>query len=304
LYGFGHEEWLFNYEWLISGQRYSFLQPIGKFFSIYSGETADFLLYTVSPSKMRYLVGIIHNATVLTEKEQKFAYQEIKRHDWLKSMRNDLRVVGADPKILDYSPQDALANIRFTPSNVEIFDPMPVASTDLGLEKRNRYQPYDWDGKLIFSSQAGGGKAESSIKRSEDDRRRSEQSATSYSPQHIMIQNALYDQLCEHLGKGKVDYEKNFVDLSFTLGTKQFFIEVKIENTAKRCIRTAIGQLLEYAHYPSSQKATRLIVVGDTPATNSDVQYCKFIRKRYGIPIDYWEFSWEYMEVVGLKNKI
>jgi hypothetical protein len=255
---------------------------------------------------MRYLVGIIRNATVLTEKEQKFACREIKRHGWLKSMRNDLRVVGADPKILDYPPPYALVNIRFKPGDVEIFDPMQVASTDLGLEKRNRYQPYDWDGETLFDvgSQAGGGKAESPIKRSEDDRRKPEQSATSYSPQHIKIQNALYDQLCEYLGKGEVEYEKNFVDLSFKLGTKQAFIEVKVENTAKRCIRSAIGQLLEYAHYPSSRKATRLIVVGDAPVTDCDVEYCLFIRKKYGIPIEDWEFSWESKKVDGLENKI
>ena len=27
-FGFGHEEWLFNFAWLIDGYHYSFLQPV------------------------------------------------------------------------------------------------------------------------------------------------------------------------------------------------------------------------------------------------------------------------------------
>ncbi len=54
--GFGHEEWLFNFEWLLSGYnpgdqhgyKYSFLQPIGKYREIYIGETFSVLLYTVN----------------------------------------------------------------------------------------------------------------------------------------------------------------------------------------------------------------------------------------------------------------
>jgi len=40
-HGFGHEEWLFNYEWCIDGFKYAFLQPFngvaghrGKWFSL------------------------------------------------------------------------------------------------------------------------------------------------------------------------------------------------------------------------------------------------------------------------------
>ena len=29
-HGFGHEEWLFNFEWMIDGHRFAFLQPINK----------------------------------------------------------------------------------------------------------------------------------------------------------------------------------------------------------------------------------------------------------------------------------
>ena len=44
--GFGLEEWLFNYEWLIDGHKYGFLQPIGKYIQTYEGHSFSALLYT------------------------------------------------------------------------------------------------------------------------------------------------------------------------------------------------------------------------------------------------------------------
>ena len=63
-YGFGHEEWLFNFEWLINGYRYGILQPNGKFYKNYTEESCSILIYTVTPEQQTLLVGIISNVYV------------------------------------------------------------------------------------------------------------------------------------------------------------------------------------------------------------------------------------------------
>lgn len=44
--GFGHEEWLFNFVWLLDGDRfhYGFLQPVANSFKKVTGTTIDLLL--------------------------------------------------------------------------------------------------------------------------------------------------------------------------------------------------------------------------------------------------------------------
>jgi len=54
-HGFGHEEWLFNFEWLINGYRYGFLQPIGKYYDRYKGKTCSILMYTITPQQQNIL---------------------------------------------------------------------------------------------------------------------------------------------------------------------------------------------------------------------------------------------------------
>ena len=70
-----------------------------------------------------------------------------------------------------------------------------------------------------------------------------------------------------------------------------------MESTVKRCIRSALGQLLEYAHYPTGSRAERLVVVGDVLPTDYDRRYVSLLREKYRIPIYYSRFHWE-------KNKL
>ena len=56
-HGFGHEEWLFNCDWLIDGYRHGFLQPIGKCFSRYTGHNCSILLYALTPEREILLIG-------------------------------------------------------------------------------------------------------------------------------------------------------------------------------------------------------------------------------------------------------
>src|SRR5687767_1841500 len=117
----------------------------------------------------------------------------------------------------------------------------------------NRYQPIDWDdnfpaegivtGRGLPLSAAGS-------PRSEEQRQRAAVDGTTYSPRHVILQNALYRHLCEVHGRDAVQYEVSFIDLTVKANGGAMYFEIKIAPTAKRCIREALGQLLEYGIYP------------------------------------------------------
>ena len=66
--------------------------------------------------------------------------------------------------------------------------------------------------------------------------------------------------------------------------------EIKTYN-AKRCIREALGQLLEYNHYPSRISSDIMYVVGEEPLDKEDKQYMSFLRERYNLPIWYRQYN-------------
>jgi hypothetical protein len=91
----------------------------------------------------------------------------------------------------------------------------------------------------------------------------------------------------------KVGYEvEGVVDLAVKHSEKQYtFYEIKMGLTAKQCIRLALGQLLEYCHWPDQARAKKLVVVGQVPATNEEQNYISQLRKRYQLPIYYQHYD-------------
>ena len=86
--------------------------------------------------------------------------------------------------------------------------------------------------------------------------------------------------------------ENEAVDMKLIDGGHVTFYEIKMETTVKNCIRLALEQLIEYAHYPNYQRADNLVVVGDVSLNDDDSTYLKFIRDTYNIPLHYAQWSW------------
>jgi hypothetical protein len=87
--------------------------------------------------------------------------------------------------------------------------------------------------------------------------------------------------------------ERDYVDIRLIETDKITFIEIKMERKVKACLRLAIGQLLEYAHYPNFIKAHTLLVVGEFPITSDDEIYLQFIRDTYNLPLHYAQWLWD-----------
>lgn len=307
-HGFGHEEWLFNFAWLQTNgandyrkYKYGNLQPIGKYRDKYEGESFDVFVYTVAPDRSRIAVATITDVFVPGLREAKSAVAYMGKQGWLHEMKADLAELGIPPSSFDTSPF-SLVNVRFEPENVRFFDPRIALPKSHKLYRINRYQPIDWTGEQSADEKEGHqarSNRKPGKKRSEDDRKRTSIEGTTYSPRHVILQNHLYDHLCDLFGKAAVAYEEAFVDLALKLKKKVTLFEIKIAPTAKSCIREAFGQILEYAIYPDKLMADKLIVVGDGKPTASDIAYLSFLRANFDIPIFYRRWDWETMTLEG-----
>jgi hypothetical protein len=64
-----------------------------------------------------------------------------------------------------------------------------------------------------------------------------------------------------------------------------------MEASVRLCVRLALGQLLEYAHWPAQRpaqnKAHKLIVIGKIPPREDDKRYLSLLRKQYGLSLYY-----------------
>jgi hypothetical protein len=66
-----------------------------------------------------------------------------------------------------------------------------------------------------------------------------------------------------------------------------WFYEIKVASSARACIREALAQLLEYAHWPGGQVAERLFVIGEPDSDQDTVQYLTALHRKCKLPVYY-----------------
>ncbi len=290
--GFGHEEWLFDESKIINGYHYSFLQPMGHF--IYAGQIKDVHLFFYSKDFGKLYLGIIHNVECLTEKQAKDATKIYEKNGWLKEMKSDIIAIGGNATALDDNKY-SLFNIRFKINDVDINLSNPrIISQDDPSTKATYYKLYHKKGDIIFSDVPDNKhsvhrgmliKSEKTVVFNTDIRR------TYYDPQHNKMQNAIKKILVMSGEYKDVVLEKNYVDITATQKNGKIdFYELKTA-AAKASIREAIGQILEYAHYPNDKHADRLIIVGPNKPDKYDRMYLQYLRDTYKLPIWFRAFS-------------
>lgn len=115
--------------------------------------------------------------------------------------------------------------------------------------------------------------------------------------QHNELSNIMVEYLKKE-GYKNIKVEDNYVDIKCVdEDGKTIFFELKTSKTVKASIREALGQLLEYNHYPDTNKADKLIIVTKHEPDELDVQYLIGLRKKYNIPIYYQCFDTEKMKL-------
>ncbi|WP_156831588.1 hypothetical protein [Desulfovibrio piger] len=299
--GFGVEEWLSRKEWLLSGYkglpgdwRYAHITALWTKNNAYAGQ--DMRVYLFTYDNGAWLVGYIDQAHLIDEDEAAWAVEQFRRKGWLNAMREDVKAIEGNVDILSdktvrTSPL-GYASMRFKPDSLH-FLPEPQR---LIMNNWRYTVAYGWNPAYlgeVFPPDMLPGQENSSAQElarfSEAIRVRRAICAKECSPRQAPIQNRLALQLATIYGPQgyQVLCEDNRVDISIRKDNYTSFLEIKPADSAREAIRLALGQLLEYAHYPKADKADNLVVVSDAEPSPDDSQYIRQLRQRYGIPLCY-----------------
>ncbi len=297
---YGHEEWLFDLDKLIDGYHYAFIQPVNKFRSKYEGETFNILFYSVnSNTRKSYWVAEIKNVYVIDRAEERTAYTEYIEKDWLTEMYEQLEDAGAEVDSFKKDEKEALFNIRFKPEDVIWFDTDPVPFKSGERITHTRYTLLDRTQRVavraakVSAVEFGSEQPEGTTPVEYE----SPAKTVQYTRLHKKIQNSMKEWLIDHypdakrigteciIGQSRVDLVMERSDDSLV------FYEVKTYRDAKYSIREAIGQLLEYAHFPECNLATEFVIVSHAPLTQDLENYLNHLKKMYRIPLKYLQFD-------------
>lgn len=289
--GFGHEEWLLDDSKIMpDGYHYAFLEPMRVKSDMHSGKKYDIHLYTITPNKQRVYIGCLRNAIGVSSEEREKVYNYYQKQGWLEEMRQDVLHEGG---IISDFNSTFMFNVKFRFEDAELYhsnqlilSPSSIPSPRYNLiNKKGTFEfEKDDDGNIklldtsIFERIVVGGKI-------------------MIDPLHKKIQNAVADLLKTQYSNIQLESEtdessKQRVDIKgFSKSEKEWhFFEVKTVS-AKRCIREALGQILEYTHYPNRNLANKLFIVGPDSPDEKDKAYMKLLREKYSLPIWFRRYS-------------
>lgn len=113
---------------------------------------------------------------------------------------------------------------------------------------------------------------------------------------HKALQRILFDCLCAESGSDNVSIEHKLelgvsVDAAVQTTAGLTFYELKIAPSVQACMRASMGQLLEYAYWPSAARACELIVVGEYSADDDAIAFLHLLRERFSLPLWYRKIS-------------
>ena len=299
-FGFGYEEWLFDFGKLIDGYHYAFLEGIHGNMNKHQGHKYDISLFTKQEGFVNNLwIGEIKGVEVLTEKQAIETFEHYKAEKWIKIMSNDFDGAGLDGNKITSSFDSSIFNIRFKPQNAHLLEePIEVQRGDKSVPG---YRYTFTDFRTLPNAFAD----DKAFKMNETSARKTLKSRTkgtsrSFDFEITLLHNEISLSLEKHLRKVGhtvcTENETGFqtrIDIATDKGSERTFFEIKTSSNVKQCIRYAVGQLLEYSYFPDRSLATRLIVVGIGSPTQNDKTYIENIRNTLKLPLYYWQFNLE-----------
>ena len=289
--GFGHEEWLFDKSKTINGFHYGFLQPLNLITDKHVNQVYTISLYTIFNNK-KFFIGKIKNAFCISKKESVEIYDIYKDNGWFQEMIEQLKLAGVDSKSLKNIPPEIFVNLKFKFKDVEYFDlNMEISDEDINVTT-TRYKLLDKKNDFILIKSVELLEEEEDLSEGKEKsielRKRILSGSVEYDPYHDKMQRVLRRVLKKEYQV--VLYENARADLKAKTDSNHWhFFEIKT-SIPKQSVRMAIGQLMEYAYYPSKERASRLIVISDQEPDIDLRNYLKSIRLKFKLPIYYRYF--------------
>ena len=212
---FGHEEWLFNFNWILDEWKYAYLQGVGRSFKKLSGKTIDVRLFSVAGQRKRFYVGELKNCEVLTVEQAALALSAYKRNHWLAAMKQQIQSMGGNPNGLRRPLE--IFNIRFRPEDADIYEPLaPVSPSDYAM-KLHRYSLAALTGRLLPVAGVWPTRAASHTKNRTGRRYRKGTVGRHFDPIHDIMQDEIVTCLKNQYGASAVEKEKDFIDIKVKL---------------------------------------------------------------------------------------
>ncbi|MDQ7818183.1 MAG: hypothetical protein RDU14_14245 [Melioribacteraceae bacterium] len=310
-YGYGHEEWLFDFNKIIDGYHYGFLEPINKFHSKYAGNKFNILLYTIdSKANQKYWVGKINNVEVIDILKSSQVIQEYESNGWLEEMKSQLTAIMLDSDTLDnWIGNGQLFNIRFRVADLEKIysSPIPVAPADARITL-NRYNLLNVNNPELPNEDAednidlntvNDGKhsySKTKIRKSFHVDIELEQKHNEMSDKFLRYikdnyPNDIVKRECRSFGARRIDIVRQTSE-------GNIFYEIKTYNNPLNSLRYALGQIFEYAFYPTHRKAIKLVIVTHRPADDNIKKYIVHLNTIIDIPLEYIYFDLESCTIV------
>lgn len=296
--GYGHEEWLFRFEWQIGGWQYGFLQGVNKGWEarLDRGERiADVVIFTIDEQRRRRYVARIRDLEFLDEAQGTAVLDHYKKVGWYDLMLKEIEAVQGRREGLvgnaDWAPY--ILNVRFRPEEVEWYPVDTFAAEGDPVLSFNRYQLIDIGESVALPDPVfnNGLRRRKGLDTPpvQTPYVRKGIASRECSPEHAMIQRALHEELKTEYPGGRISFEENFVDVTVLTKQEKLLFEIKSDYSTRKVLRQAIGQLLEYAYYSGEQSGLklRLIAVGRTSLSVEDDQYLEYLRNSFGLPLEY-----------------
>lgn len=287
-HGYGHEEWLFDRSRIIDGSHYAFLEPLNVESGKHFGKVYNISLFTINGSGQKLYVGDIKNAICISKDEAERIYRTYEKNGWIKEMADDIRRAGADPGVFTKSLHQYIFNVKFRFEDVNKLDELEEISKDDKNITTNRFKLLTKKNDFLVNKENVGDESEGKD-RDESKRKVVLKKEIEYDPYHSKMQNTL-KRILKEFYKGEYDkvcIEKGRIDIKARTKYKKWhYFEIKTD-TPKICIRSGLGQIMEYAYWPDSEKAERLIIIGDTSPNSETKRYIEHIRNKFHIPVYY-----------------
>ena len=298
--GYGHEEWLFDFEKLIDDYHYALLKPVQKGRDTFLEKYFNVRLFSRNSETSEDLwVGSIKKLEVISDEDAKKIYSIYQKNGWIDEMASHIKAIDGDVKqFKSLTPRDTF-NVRFKPENAELFSIFKMVEsfkTEIGTyhyqfirdkaKTTSLIPPKSKRRNFIFTSGTFGKSLTNRVSNRE-------KKAVQSEPVHDRIQKVMYEHLVNKYGEENVGIETDTglstrIDVSVNSKKGIILYEVKSYASVMISIRIALGQLLEYAYYPNPIENLRaLVIVSHIPIDDESKEYLDFIRNTTSLKIFY-----------------
>lgn len=300
--GFGFEDWNFNTGDLLDGHVFGYTYYNPHTSSPLCGQEHDIYFFSKDLQRNSKLVGVYKQARFLSKQERtdlKHTFEESdiidKRIEELLSLNlPEIRtIVHAKEKLLQGGFPN---NIYVRPENVFSFQDLPELTTSMtgGKDPKNlnRYTRPTFlkEAPIVTSTNLRGNTQGSNLQLIED-------SYLRFTGQQQKVIARLHNRLSnrfrvwlEKTGATNILAEVDRVDVQCMFRNDTYLFELKtcFQQSTKHAMREAIGQILEYSHFPGRKKPKFAAVVLDVEPSPDEIAWCKALNVA-GLPFDlYW----------------